>query len=153
MIRNATVRFPDQQNLLLGVSTQHGITNPILILQQRTDKERLETTTATATKTSLENISSRYLYYFTIIPIRSTCTMWPNYPVTEQVGTKFRLRQRMENLPSCVHVLHKTLNLVISRCCLAEHGEEMHQSLKGTCRAFVFLIKSYCFVTLSLPSL
>ena len=43
----------------------------------------------TPTKTSLENISWRYLYYFAIIPIRSTCTMWPNYPVTEPVGTAF----------------------------------------------------------------
>ena len=111
----------------------------------------LATTTATATKTSLENISSRYFYYFAIIPIRSTCTMWPNYPVTEQVETAFKLRQRMENLPSCAHVLNKTLNLVNSRCCLAEYGEEMYQNLKRTCKAFVFLIISYCFVTLSLP--
>ena len=43
----------------------------------------------TPTKTSLENIRWRYLYYFAIIPIRSTCTMWPNYPVTEPVGTAF----------------------------------------------------------------
>ena len=69
--------------------------------------------------TSLENISSRYLYYFVIVAICSTCTMWPSYPVTEQRGTAFKLRQRMKNLPSCDHVLHKTLNLVISRCCLA----------------------------------
>ena len=57
-----------------------------------------ETTTATPTKTSLENISSRYLYYFAMIPIRSACTMWPNYPVTEQVGKAFKLRQRMKIL-------------------------------------------------------
>ena len=83
-----------------------------------------------ATKNSLENISSRlYLYYFAIIPIRSTCTMWPNYPVTEQVGTAFKLRQKIKNLPSCAHGLHKTLNLVISRCCLAEHGEEKYENL------------------------
>ena len=58
------------------------------------------------------------MYYFAINPIRSTCTMWANYPVTEQVGTASKLRQRMENLPSsaCAHVLHKTLNLVVSRC-------------------------------------
>ena len=33
-------------------------------------------TTATATRTSVENVTSRYFYYFAIIPIRSTCTMW-----------------------------------------------------------------------------
>ena len=45
---------------------------------------------ATPMKTRLENISSRIarnLYYFVIIPIRSTCTMRPNYSATEQVGT------------------------------------------------------------------
>ena len=85
----------------------------------------------TATKTSLKNISTSYLYYFAtredqgvhldpllfaIIPIRPICTMWQNYPVTEQVGTAFNFKQRRKNLPSCAHVLHKTLNLVISRC-------------------------------------
>ena len=50
--------------------------------------------------------------------------MWPNYPVTEQVGTAFKLK----NLPSCAHALHKALNLVISRCGLAERGEEMYQN-------------------------
>ena len=35
----------------------------------------LATTTATATKTSVEKVTSRYFYHFAIIPIRSTCTM------------------------------------------------------------------------------
>ena len=35
------------------------------------------------------------------------------------MGTAFKLRQRMKNLSSCAHVLDKTLNLVISRCCWA----------------------------------
>ena len=81
-----------------------------------------------ATKTSL--ISSRlYLYYFVIIPIRSTCTMWPNYPVTEEVGTAFKLIQGIKYLPLCAHGLHKTLNLVSSRCCLAEDGDEKYENL------------------------
>ena len=101
---------------------------------------------------SLENTSSCYLYYFEVIPIRSTFTMWPNYPVTEQVGTEFKLTQRMENVPSCAHVLHKTLNMAISRCYLDKYGEEMYQDLLRACRAFVFLIKSYCFVLFSSPS-
>ena len=62
-----------------------------------------------------ENVAwKRYLYNFVIIPIRSTCAMWPNYPVTEQVETAFKLRQRLKNLPSCTHVLLKTLNLVMA---------------------------------------
>ena len=52
---------------------------------------------------SLENISSRYLYYFVIVPIRSAFTMWPNYPVTEHVETAFKLRHRMKNILSCVN--------------------------------------------------
>ena len=78
------------------------------------------TTTATPTKTSLENITSRYLHYIVIIPIRSNCTMWPIYRTigTELVGTTFKLRQRIENSPSFAHILHKTLNLVISPSCL-----------------------------------
>ena len=51
---------------------------------------------------SLENISSRYLYYLAIMPIRSTFTMWPNYPVREHVETAFKLRQGMKNILSCV---------------------------------------------------
>ena len=51
------------------------------------DSSEYSTTTATPTKTSLENISSRHLHYFAIIPIRSLCAMWPNYPEKEQVRT------------------------------------------------------------------
>ena len=47
----------------------------------------------------------------------------------------------MKNSPSCVHVLHKTLNVVISRCCFVEDGKETYQNVKRTCRAFFFLIK------------
>ena len=83
-------------------------------------------------------ICSRYLYFFVIILIRSTCSVWRNYPVIERVGKAFKFKQRMKNLPSRAHVLHKTPNLAISRCCLAEFGEEMYQNLKRTCRAFVF---------------
>ena len=66
-------------------------------------------TTPTPTKTSLENISSLYLHYLVIFPIRTTCTMWPNYPVTEQVGTTFKLRQKMKNLSLFAHVHKKNL--------------------------------------------
>ena len=48
----------------------------------------------------------------------------------------------MENSPSCAHVLQKTLNLVISRCCFADDGKEMYKNIKRTC--------SDCFCSLNL---
>ena len=39
------------------------------------------------------------LHFFTIISIRSTCTLWPNYAVKEQVGKALKLRQKKGNLP------------------------------------------------------
>ena len=50
-----------------------------------------------------------------------------------------QIRKKMKNSPSCVHVLHKTLNAVISRCCFAEDGNEIYQNVKRTCRAIVFV--------------
>ena len=50
----------------------------------------------------------------------------------------FKQGRRMKNSPSCAHVLHKTLNLVISRCCFAEDGKEMYKNIKRTCRAIGF---------------
>ena len=55
-----------------------------------------------------------------------------------QLGVAYKLRKKMKNLSSCVHVLHKTLNVVISRCCFAEDSKEMYQNVKRTCRAIVF---------------
>ena len=88
-----------------------------------------------------ENESSRYVYYFAIIPIRSTCRMWVKYPGTKLIGTTFRYRRIMKNSPSCAHVLRKTLNLVISRRCFGDDGKEMYQNKKCTCRAIILLIK------------
>ena len=61
-----------------------------------------------ATKTSLEDISSFYLSYFVIIWTHPTWTKTGNYSGTKLVG------RTIQNSPSCVYVLHKTLNLVIS---------------------------------------
>ena len=61
-----------------------------------------------------------------------------NYPGTKFAGVAYKLRKKMKNSPSCVHVLHKTLNVVISRCCFAEDGNEIYQNVKRTCRAIVF---------------
>ena len=98
----------------------------------------LATTTATATKTSLKNVTSRNFYCFAIIPIRSTHTMWAKYPGTKLVGMAFKQGRKMKISPSCAHVLQKTLNLVISRCCFADDGKEMYKNIKRTCRAIVF---------------
>ena len=49
--------------------------------------------------------------------------------------------ERTENSSSCANVLHRTLNLVISRRHLGDDGKEMYQNVKRT-----------CFVASSLPS-
>ena len=98
-------------------------------------------------KKSLENMSTCFLYNFTILPIRSTCPMWPNYPVTEQVGMAFKLRQRNYE-KFTVMWSHSPLNLEFGHFtyCLAEHSEEKyHLFLKfnvredGQCRAKFFV--------------
>ena len=43
--------------------------------------------------------------------------MWLNYLGAKYLGKACKLKQRKENSPSCVYVLHKTWNFVISRCC------------------------------------
>ena len=75
-----------------------------------------------------------------------------NDPGTKLVGVAYKLRNKMKNSPSSVDVLHKTLNVVISRCCFVEDGKEMYQNVKRTCRAIVFAHHTYCFAALSLPS-
>ena len=57
------------------------------------------------------------------------CEMLPNYPGANVVGAALKFRKRNGNLSLCIHVLHKTLNLIISRRCFAEDGKEMYQSV------------------------
>ena len=102
-------------------------------------------------KTSLENVTLFHLCYFSIILSPSTSTQTANYTGTKLVGVAFKLRKRMKNSPSCVHVLNGTLDFVISRCCFAEDGREMYQNLKSTCRAIVFAQEAFCSVAMSLP--
>ena len=61
-----------------------------------------------------------------------------NYPETKLVGVAYKLRKKMKNSLSCAHVLHKSLNVVISRCCFAEDGKEMYQNVKRTCLNLLF---------------
>ena len=44
-------------------------------------------------------------------------------------GNGVQVETEMKNLTSHTRLLHKTLNLVISRCCFAEGGKEMYQNL------------------------
>ena len=44
-------------------------------------------------------------------------------------GNGLQVSTENENLLSRAHALHKTLNLGISRCCLAKDGDEMYQIL------------------------
>ena len=100
-------------------------------------RKRIATTT-TPTKTSLQNITLFHLCYFNICSSYSTFTETANYPGTKLVRVAIKLRKKMKHSPSCVHVLHETLNLVISRCCFVGEGKEMYQNVKRTCKAIVF---------------
>ena len=86
------------------------------------------------------------MYSFASIPIRSTCTMWPNSPVTEQVGTAFNLynvaelssnrtggngaQVETENEKFTVMCSSSPQNLEFGHFTLlfAEHGEKMYQN-------------------------
>ena len=102
----------------------------------------------------LKNVlNSRPIVFFAIIPTSLICIMRPNYPGAVFVGTVFKFEGKVHLLVlTSVHVLHKTLNAVISCSCFAENGKEMYRNVKRTCRVTVLLIKNHCFVTLSLPS-
>ena len=69
--------------------------------------------------------------------------MRAKYPGTKLIGTALKLGGRMKNSEPCVHVLHKTLNLVISGCCFADDDKENVQ--KRLTR-----VQSDCFCSLSL---
>ena len=97
---------------------------------------------ATATKTSPENMS---ILFVLLCDYFNSLNFYKN-------GELSRNKKENENSPSCVDVLHKILNLVITRCCFAEDGKEMYQNVKCTCRAIVFAHQTCCFVAFSLPS-
>ena len=99
----------------------------------------------TATATSPGNITLFDLCYFAIILTRSTFTKMTNYPGTKLVGVGCKLRNKMKNSHLCVHAVHKTLDVVISRCRFAEDDKEMYQNVTRTCRA---KLPNYGFKTL-----
>ena len=92
------------------------------------NKGALATTTATATKTSLENVTLRNFHYFAIIPICSTCTLWAKYAGTKFMETAFMLGRERKNSPSCAQEI---LNLVISRRCFAGDGKKMYKNINA----------------------
>ena len=58
---------------------------------------------------------------------------------TSMKGVQFRGEN--ENLSSSADVLHKTSNLVISRCCFSDDGQELSKNEK----MHVQSVQSYCF--------
>ena len=74
-------------------------------------------------------MTSQSFTFFAIIPTRSICLTYSNNPEAECVRTALQFREKNENSPSCVHVLHKTLNMVISRCSCPQNEREMYQNV------------------------
>ena len=74
--------------------------------------------TATPAKTTPEKKNN-----FSFALLRDYFNSFKFYPLgTKLLGVAFRLRKKKKNLLSCTRVLHRTLNLVISRCCFAKDG-------------------------------
>ena len=84
-------------------------------------------------KTPLENISSRNLYYFAIIPI------WPNYSATEHVE-RSSCEHREWKIYLHVHVLHNVHFTLLFFC----RGRRRNVS------QFVTHVQSRCLLTFSL---
>ena len=61
------------------------------------------------------------------------------------VGTALHFRRENENLSSSADVLHKTKNLAISRCCLADDGNEMdkRENAREGRAKLLFLLTKY----------
>ena len=89
-----------------------------------------------------ENVSWKYIYFicvtsrlFQLVQIlqKRRTIQGPNW-----LGWRSTKERKIKNSATCVRVLHKTLNMLILRCCFAEDGKEMYHNLKRTCRAIVF---------------
>ena len=62
-----------------------------------------------------------------------------HYTGTKLVGVAYKLRKKLKNSLSYVYVLHKTLNVLISRCCFVEDGKEMYENVNRACRKIAFV--------------
>ena len=76
-----------------------------------------------ANETSLKNISSLFLYYW-LRDYDSSVTLYNVVELSSNKTSRNVVQVETEMKKFIVvypwHVLHKTLNLIISRCCLAE---------------------------------
>ena len=85
---------------------------------------------ATVAKTSLGLSSSSLSIFFVIMSVCLTFESKRDYPGTEFRGIK--AGKENPNSHMCVHVLCKTLEMVIARRRFAENGEEMYRNKKTT---------------------
>ena len=85
-----------------------------------------------------ENITLFHSCSFVIISTCSTSTEMEIFPGTKMVGVAFKLRKKTKNSLFCAHILYKTLNFIISRCCFVGDSNKMYQNLKHKCRAIGF---------------
>ena len=89
-----------------------------------------------------KNVTRKYIF-ISFVQLRDYFHSLNFYKNGELSGNQIgrsgvQIKKENEKFTVCVHVLHKTLNVVISRCCFIENGKEMYQNVKRTCRAIVF---------------
>ena len=127
---------------MIGIAVRIAITQPNIVrpLTSRLIGSLSNDDDDDGNETSFQNITSRFRNSFAIIPICLTWKMLASCPGSKLLWTMLKQRKRKKNLPSCVHVLERTQNLVISRCCFEEDGKEMYQNVKRTCRVLLWLI-------------
>ena len=65
------------------------------------------------------------------------------YGKISKESVKFRAKNNHGNSAVVVYILHSTPNLVISRCCFLENGQEMYNDLKRSGRAIGQLNKPF----------
>ena len=84
------------------------------------------TTAAAAVKTSVKKMNLRSFKLNRVYLARSICQMQATFPGVEFLRILFRFKKMKENSSSYVHVLHKTLNLEVSRRSRALDVKEMY---------------------------
>ena len=86
------------------------------------------------TRTRQQRQRERRLKLTLLVLLRDYSNSFNLYNVAElsshrTSGNDVQAEAENENLLSCPNILHKTLNLIISRCCLAEYNEERCENL------------------------
>ena len=111
-----------------------------------------ETTTATPTKTPLENINLHFQNCFAFILTSSTCIMWPNYPGAEFVENRGQVQIEKGNFT--VVCLRSLQNLEFGHftSLFCRERQRNVPKRKMHVQVIVFLTKTYCFAAFSLPS-